>query len=147
MPTELKDVAGDDLRTLGGEFGATTGRPRRVGWFDAVVTRYVTEINGCTDLAITKLDVLDTLAEIPVCTAYRYQGELLEDLPDPTLHDKCEPVYEILPGWQQRTRDAKTLQDLPYNARRYLDRLVALVHVPIHSVGIGPEREHTLMAI
>ena len=146
MPTELKDAAGDKLRTLGGEFGATTGRPRRVGWFDSVVTRYVTEINGCSDLAITKLDVLDTLAEIPVCTAYRYQGNLLEDLPDPILHDMCEPVYEILPGWQQRTRDAKTIQDLPYNARRYLDRLVALVQVPIHSVGIGPEREHTLMA-
>jgi adenylosuccinate synthase len=145
MPTELKDAAGEHLRTLGGEFGATTGRPRRVGWFDSVVTRYVTEINGCTDLAITKLDVLDTLAEIPICTGYRYQGELLEDLPDPTLHDKCEPVYEVLPGWQQSTRAAKTIQDLPSHARRYLDRLVALVHVPIHSVGIGPEREHTLM--
>ncbi len=146
MPTELKDAAGNNLRTLGGEFGATTGRPRRVGWFDSVVTRYVTELNGCSDLAITKLDVLDSLAEIPVCTAYRYQGELIEDLPDPILHDKCEPVYEVLPGWQQRTRDAKTIQDLPYNARRYLDRLVTLVNVPIHSVGIGPDREHTLMA-
>ncbi len=146
MPTELKDAQGDNLRTLGSEFGATTGRPRRVGWFDAIVTRYVTEINGCTDLAITKLDVLDTLAEIPVCKAYRYNGELIEDLPDPYLHDKCEPVYEILPGWQQRTRGAKSIQDLPYNARRYLARLTELVNVPIHSVGIGPDREHTLMA-
>jgi len=146
MPTELKGTASDNLRTLGGEFGATTGRPRRVGWFDAIVTRYVTEINGCTDLAITKLDVLDTLAEIPVCKAYRYKGELIEDLPDPILHDKCEPVYEMLPGWQQQTRGAKSIQDLPYNARHYLERLTELVNVPIHSVGIGPDREHTLMA-
>ena len=146
MPTELKDAQGENLRTLGSEFGATTGRPRRIGWFDATVTRYVTEINGCTDLAITKLDVLDTLAEIPVCKAYRYKGELIEDLPDPVIHEQCEPVYEVLPGWQQRTRDAQSLQDLPYNARLYLERLTELVRVPIHSVGIGPDREHTLMA-
>src|SRR5436305_7987558 len=123
MPTELHGLQGEQLRTLGGEFGATTGRPRRVGWFDAVVTRYVTEINGCTDFAITKLDVLDTLDEILVCTAYRYKGEILEDLPDPTLHEQCEPVYEVLPGWKQSTSTARTLQDLPPNARVYLERL------------------------
>jgi adenylosuccinate synthase len=146
MPTELHDAMGDNLRQLGGEFGATTGRPRRIGWFDTVVTRYVTEINGCTDLNLTKLDVLDTLAEIPVCTAYRYKGELIEHLPDPIIHEQCEPVYEILPGWQQSTTGAKTLADLPANARAYIDRIAALVNVPIHSVGIGPNREHTLMA-
>jgi adenylosuccinate synthase len=145
MPTELLDAMGDQLRQLGGEYGATTGRPRRVGWFDAIVTRYVTEINGCTDLAITKLDVLDSLAELPVCTAYRYKGEVIEELPDTALHAQCEPIYEVLPGWQQSTREARTLQDLPYNARAYLDRLAELIHVPIHSVGVGPERNQTLM--
>ncbi len=146
MPTELHDAQGDHLRQLGREYGNTTGRPRRVGWFDAIVTRYVTEINGCTDLAITKLDVLDSLTEIPICTAYRYKGELLEDLPDPTLHEVCEPVYEILAGWQQSTREARSLHDLPYNARVYLERLTELVRVPIHSVGVGPERNQTLLA-
>lgn len=145
MPTELLDTMGDQLRQLGGEYGATTGRPRRVGWFDAIVTRYVTEINGCTDLAITKLDVLDSLAELPICTAYRHKGEVLEELPDPAFHAQCEPIYEVLPGWQQSTREARTLQDLPYSARAYLDRLTELVHVPIHSVGVGPERNQTLM--
>src|SRR5215470_18037333 len=110
MPTELHGLQGEHLRTLGGEFGATTGRPRRVGWFDTVVTRYVTEINGCTDFAITKLDVLDTLDEIPVCAAYRYKGELLENLPDPAIHELCEPVYEVLPGWRQSTNASRDLQ-------------------------------------
>lgn len=146
MPTELTTEIGDHLRQLGGEFGATTGRPRRIGWFDAVVTRYVATINGCTDLALTKLDILDSLAEIPVCTAYRYKGLTLDDLPDASIHEQCEPVYEVLPGWQQSTREARTIQDLPRNARAYLDRLAELVQVPIHSVGIGPHREQTLLA-
>jgi adenylosuccinate synthase len=146
MPTELHDAMGDRLRKLGGEFGATTGRPRRIGWFDSVVTRYVTELNGCTDINITKLDVLDTLDEIPVCTGYRYRGELIDYLPDPTTHEQCEPIYEILPGWQQSTSEARALSDLPRNARAYLDRLSELVNVRIHSVGIGPNREQMLMA-
>lgn len=145
MPTELHGLQGEHLRTLGGEFGATTGRPRRVGWFDAVVTRYVTEINGCTDFAITKLDVLDTLSEISVCTAYRYKEEILTDLPDPAIHEQCEPIYEVLPGWKQSTSSSRTLQDLPYNARVYLERLSELVGVPLHSVGVGPHRSQTLL--
>ncbi len=145
MPAELHGDEAEHLRQLGHEYGATTGRPRRVGWFDAVVTRYVTELNGCTSIAITKLDILDTLAEIPVCTAYRYKGELLNELPDPTIHDQCEPVYELLPGWQQSTTEARTLQDLPANARAYLERLSALVNVHMHSVGVGPNRGQTLL--
>jgi adenylosuccinate synthase len=145
MPTELQDAQGDHLRQLGGEYGATTGRPRRVGWFDTIVTRYVAEINGCTDISITKLDILDTLEEIPVCTGYRYHDEMITELPDPLLHDKCEPIYEILPGWQQSTRDVRSLQDLPRNARAYIERLAELVQVPIHSVGVGPERNQTLI--
>ncbi len=144
MPTELRSEQGDELRQLGGEFGATTGRPRRVGWFDAVVTRYVAEINGCTAIALTKLGVLDTLAEIPVCVAYKYQGQRIDDLPDPLIHEQCEPIYEVLPGWQQSTRQARTLADLPRNARAYLDRLTELAQTPLHSVGVGPHREQTL---
>jgi len=145
MPTELHGLQGEHLRTLGGEFGATTGRPRRVGWFDAVVTRYVTEINGCTDFAITKLDVLDTLDEIAICTAYRYKDQLLEDIPDPAIHKQCEPVYEVLPGWKQSTSSSRALQDLPRNARAYLERLCELVGIPLHSVGVGPHRHQTLL--
>jgi len=146
MPTELKGENGTALRELGSEFGATTGRPRRIGWFDAVVTRYVSEINGCTELAMTKLDVLDSLPEIPVCTAYRYQGESLEDLPGPFVHEQCEPVYKVLPGWQTSTRAARSIQDLPRNARAYLDYLAELTQLPMHSVGVGPHREQTILA-
>lgn len=146
MPAEERSEQGERLRRLGGEFGATTGRPRRIGWFDAVVTRYVSELNGCTDLAITKLDVLDSLPEIPICVAYRYQGERLEDVPSTAVHDQCEPVYEVLPGWQTSTHEARSLQDLPRNARVYLDHLAELTHLPIHSVGIGPHRAQTLFA-
>jgi adenylosuccinate synthase len=145
MPTELHDAVGDTLRRIGGEFGATTGRPRRIGWFDAVVTRYVCELNGCTALAITKLDILDSLAEIPVCTAYRYKGEVVNELPEPIVHEACEPIYEVLPGWQGSTKEARSLQDLPRNARAYLDRLVELTGVPVHSVGVGPHRDQTLI--
>jgi adenylosuccinate synthase len=145
MPTELKNAQGDALRELGGEFGVVTGRSRRVGWFDAIVTRYVAEINGCTAIALTKLDVLDTLPEIPVCIAYKYKGEQIEDLPNPLIHEQCEPVYEVLPGWQTSTRSARSLQDLPHNARAYIERLAELVQTPIHSVGVGPHRSQTLM--
>jgi len=146
MPAEALDAWGEKLRRLGHEFGATTGRPRRAGWFDAIVTRYVTEINGCTDLAVTKLDVLDSLPEIPICVAYRYRGERIEDLPDTFAHEQCEPIYETLPGWQTSTQTAQTLQDLPRNARAYLDRLVELVQTPLHSVGVGPHRNQTIFA-
>lgn len=145
MPTELHNAQGDALRQLGAEFGATTGRPRRIGWFDAVVTRYVTELNGCTGLAITKLDILDTLSEIPVCTAYRYQDELLNDLPDPMMHAQCEPIYEVLPGWRTSTSEARSLHELPGNARAYIDRLAALTNVSLHSIGVGPHREQTIL--
>ncbi len=146
MPSESLDEQGDHLRQLGGEFGATTGRPRRVGWFDAVVTRYVSELNGCTALALTKLDVLDTLAEIPVCIAYRAQGSQTTDMPGPFLHEQCEPVYKILPGWQTSTRSVRSIEDLPRNARAYLDYLAELMQLPLHSVGVGPHREQTIFA-
>ncbi len=145
MPAEAHDSSGDQLRHLGGEYGATTGRPRRTGWFDAVVTRYVSETNGCTGLALTKLDVLDTLSEIPICVAYRYRGEQLEELPDPFLHEQCEPIYETLPGWQSSTTMARRIEELPVRARAYIDRLAELVQTPIHSIGVGPHRDQTIL--
>jgi adenylosuccinate synthase len=145
MPTELHDAWGDFLRKEGGEFGATTGRPRRIGWFDAIVTRYVCELNGCTALALTKLDVLDSLAEIPVCVAYRYKGKRIEDLPDTLVHGQCEPIYEVLPGWQTPTWEARSLGDLPRNARAYIDCVAKLTATPVHSIGVGPHREQTLL--
>ncbi len=144
MPSECHDATGDRLRQLGGEFGATTGRPRRIGWFDAVVTRYVSELNGCTELAVTKMDIFDSLSEIPICVAYRYNGERLDDVSDPFIHEQCEPIYEVFPGWQTSTRLAHKLSDLPSNARAYLDRIAELTQLPIHSVGVGPHREQTL---
>lgn len=146
MPTELHASQGDFLREQGHEFGATTGRPRRVGWFDAPVTRFVCELNGCTGLALTKLDVLDKLAEIPICVAYNYKGQRLDYLPATAEHEQCEPIYEILPGWQTSTEHARSITDLPHQARAYLDRLTELVRVPLHSVGIGPHRDQTLLA-
>ncbi|MBO0780808.1 MAG: adenylosuccinate synthetase, partial [Ktedonobacteraceae bacterium] len=145
MPTELQNAQDDFLREQGGEFGATTGRPRRIGWFDTVVTRYVCELNGCTALALTKLDILDSLSEIPVCVAYKFKGERIDELPDPCTHAQCEPVYEVLPGWQTPTHEARHISDLPYNARAYIDRLAELVQTPLHSVGVGPHRRQTLL--
>lgn len=145
MPAEFSGPQADDLRRLGGEFGATTGRPRRIGWFDVVVTRYVAELNGFNRLALTKLDLLDTLAEIPVCVAYRYQGERLDEIPDEETHARCEPIYQVLPGWKTSTADARTLADLPANARAYLDLITAQVGVPLHSVGLGPHRDQTIV--
>ena len=145
MPAEITGEVADRLRTLGGEFGATTGRPRRVGWFDAVVTRYVAELNGFTGLAVTKLDLLDGFAEIPVCVAYRYQGEQLDDVPDEETHAACEPVWRMLPGWQSPTTEARTLAELPRHARAYLDFLSEQTRTPLHSVGVGPHREQTIV--
>ncbi len=146
MPSELHDDMGERLRQLGGEFGATTGRPRRVGWFDTVVTRYLAELNGFTDLVITKLDLLDTLPEIPVCIGYSHKGERLDEMPDEETHAACEPIYEGMPGWQQPTTDIRRLSDLPRNARSYLDLLTEMTNVPLHSVGVGPHRDQSIPA-
>lgn len=145
MPAEIEGPVADQLRTLGGEFGATTGRPRRVGWFDVMVTRYLAELNGFTQLAVTKLDLLDTFDEIPVCIAYRYRGELLRDIPDEEAHAACTPVYETLPGWKAPTTAARELGDLPKQARAYLDLLSERVGVPLHSIGVGQHRNQTIL--
>ncbi len=141
MPTELEGAVADDLRQRGGEFGATTGRPRRVGWFDAVVTRYLAELNGFTDLVVTKLDLFDHLDEIPVCYAYEYQGQTLFDMPNEFIHGQCKPLYRLLPGWKTSTASVRKLSDLPVGARNFVEVIEELVGVPVFAAGVGPERE------
>src|SRR6185436_8091368 len=138
LPTEMDDAMGERVRALGNEFGATTGRARRCGWFDAVVVRYATRINGLTDVAVTKLDVLDTLDRIAVCTGYEYEGDLHTEFPgDITMLDDVVPRYEWLEGWQTSTGEARRLEDLPSAARAYLDRLEELIETQVTYVSVG----------
>lgn len=127
------------------EIGTTTGRNRRMGWFDAALVRFALRLNGADSLAITKLDILDSLSEIKICTGYRLDGKLIGSLP-PIVEDleRVEPVYETLPGWKCSTKDLTTLQQLPENARGYIKRIEELVGVPIHIVSLGPERHRTI---
>lgn len=142
FPTELFDENGEFLRTQGHEYGATTGRPRRCGWFDGVAIAYASWLNGFSGIAVTKLDVLDGLAEIKLCTHYRLpNGEQIDYVPDTSLLDQVEPVYESWPGWSQETRSARAWDDLPKNAQHYLKRLEALANAPLAYVSVGPERE------
>jgi adenylosuccinate synthase len=145
LPTEADEARGEQLRTLGAEYGATTGRPRRCGWFDAVVVRYAVRVNGLTHLAVTKLDVLDTIPEIPVCTGYRVEGALSDDVPaDAESVARVEPVYEVLEGWRRPTSRARRLADLPPQARAYLDRIQDLVETPIAFVSVGTRRDQII---
>ena len=137
---------GDRLRESGKEFGAVTGRPRRCGWYDAVAVRYAARVNGLDALAITKLDVLDGLDEIPVCTAYRCRGNVLNDLPaDVAQLSACEPVYETLAGWRNPTRSVRRYSDLPAEAQRYIARLEEISGVPVAIVSTGSAREDTIV--
>ncbi len=142
FPTELTDNIGDRLRRVGDEFGATTGRPRRCGWLDLVALRYTSMINGLTELAITKLDVLSGLDEIKVCTAYRYDGKESSRFPSEvqTL-EKVEPIYETFEGWSEDTSGAQRLADLPAAAQNYLRFISEYLDVPISMVSIGPRRD------
>jgi adenylosuccinate synthase len=147
LPTEMEPELAEHLRDLGGEYGATTGRPRRCGWFDAVVVRYAAQVNGLTGLAVTKLDVLDTFAEIPVCTAYRADGAVHENFPwDLGLLERAAPVFETLPGWNRSTANARSIADLPVQAKAYLERLEALTGVPIKFVSVGTARDQIINA-
>jgi len=145
LPTELAEPLQSQMRKLGNEFGATTGRPRRCGWFDGVVVRYAVRVNGLTDLAVTKLDVLDTLEEIKLCTAYRVGSDVYTEFPgDLTMLEHAEPVYETFAGWRTSTSDARTLDELPSEARAYLDRIEALVEAPITHVSVGTRRDQII---
>ena len=145
MPTELLDPLGAQIRELGREYGTTTGRARRVGWFDAVVARYTVALNGIRSIALTKLDVLDELDPIRICTGYRSKGELMRYPMSNISHLKhCEPVYEELPGWRSPTSAVRTPEDLPRAARRYLDRISELSGAPVDLVSVGAARGETI---
>ena len=145
FPTELLGPEGDRLRELGHEYGATTGRPRRCGWIDALPVRRSARINGLTSLAITRLDVLDSLPRLQVCVGYRFGQQTLEEFPaNPRVLAACTPVLEELPGWQQPTTGAWRLSDLPAAARRYVERLSSLSRTPVSLVSVGPERAATI---
>jgi adenylosuccinate synthase len=145
LPTEAESPYGERLRELGGEFGAVTGRPRRCGWFDAIVVRYAARVNGLTGLAVTKLDVLDSFAEIPVAATYHLDGEVREEMPaEVEALGRVRPVYETHRGWQQPTGSARRLADLPTPARAYLDRLEELSGVPVRYVSVGTRRDQII---
>jgi len=145
LPTEMDEQLAAETRKLGNEFGATTGRPRRCGWFDAVVVRYAARVNGLTDLAVTKLDVLDTFEKIALCNGYEADGEVHREFPaDLSMLEHAKPRYEWLPGWKQQTSAARRIEDLPAAARRYLDRLQEMVETPITYVSVGTRRDQII---
>jgi adenylosuccinate synthase len=145
LPTEFDEPLATEIRKLGNEFGATTGRPRRCGWFDGVVVRYAARVNGLTDLAVTKLDVLDTIDRIGLCTGYQADGGVYEEFPgDLGVLDRAIPRYEWYEGWKASTAAARTLADLPTEARRYLDRIEQLVETPITYVSVGTRRDQII---
>ena len=146
FPTELFDRVGAHLASQGHEFGATTGRARRCGWADAVALRRAVRVNGVTGLGITKLDVLDRIETLHICEAYRIDGAQVDEFPvDPQALEHCEPIYRELPGWMTSTVSARAMQDLPDNARAYLDCLTNLAGAPAHIVSTGPERDDAIV--
>jgi adenylosuccinate synthase len=146
FPTELEDATGELLRSRGKEFGATTGRPRRCGWFDAPALRRSVQINGVTGLCVTKLDVLDGMDRVKLCTGYRIDGEPRDLLPlGAEDADRCEPVYEEMPGWQESTLGVRAYAKLPANARAYLERLQVLCGAPVDMISTGADREETIV--
>ena len=145
FPTELDDEVGEALRTKGGEFGVTTGRPRRTGWFDAVIMRYSTRINGLTDICLTKLDVLSGYETIPVCVAYEVDGVRTQEMPlDQAGFEAAVPVYEELPGWSEDISEVRNFADLPQAAQDYVLRIEELARCRISAIGVGPGREATI---
>jgi adenylosuccinate synthase len=146
FPSELHDDAGEYLRKQGWEYGTTTGRPRRCGWFDAVVGRYAARINGVTDFVLTKLDVLTGLDQVPVCVAYEVDGERLDEMPmTQTDYHHARPVYEAFPGWWDDISACRTFRDLPKAAREYVDALESMIGTPISVIGVGPGRDESIV--
>ncbi len=146
FPTELFDDDGERLQRVGGEVGVTTGRSRRCGWFDAPIARYATRVNGLTDIFLTKLDVLSGFEQIPVCVAYEVEGERFPEIPmSQTDFHHAKPVYEYLPGWSEDISQAKSLTELPTEAREYVEFLQEVSGAPISAIGVGPDRDATIV--
>ncbi|MGV3464889.1 MAG: adenylosuccinate synthase [Heyndrickxia sp.] len=144
FPTELKDEIGNRIREVGREYGTTTGRPRRVGWFDSVVVRHARRVSGLTDLSLNSIDVLTGLETVKICVAYKYKDQTIEEFPASLkILEQCEPVYEELPGWTEDITGCKTLNELPANARHYLERVSQLTGIPLSIFSVGPDRSQT----
>jgi adenylosuccinate synthase len=145
MPTELKDEIGNLIREQAHEYGTTTGRPRRCGWFDAVAARFSTRINGFTGAVVTRLDILDVLPRLKICIGYKLDGKTIDYFPSSvTTLEKCQPIYEELPGWQTSTSHIRQYEELPVEARQYITRLEELTACPVNLICVGAEREQTV---
>ncbi|CAM3056483.1 adenylosuccinate synthase [Sporolactobacillus spathodeae] len=145
FPTELNDAIGDQIREIGHEYGTVTGRPRRVGWFDSVVLRHSRRVSGLTDLSLNCVDVLTGLESVKICTAYEYEGRVIEEFPASlNVLAKCKPIYEEMPGWSEDITQAKSLAELPVNARHYIERISQLSQVPLTMFSVGPDRKQTI---
>ena len=146
FPTELLDESGEQMRANGHEFGTTTGRPRRCGWFDAVIARYAVRVSGISDFAVTKLDVLTGFDKLKICVGYRVNEEIIHEFPQSQkIFKQCQPVYEEMPGWQEDLTNVRRFEDLPLAAQNYIQRIEELTGVPATLVAIGPGREQTIV--
>jgi adenylosuccinate synthase len=144
FPTELHDEVGDQIREVGNEYGTTTGRPRRVGWFDSVVVRHAQRVSGITDLSLNSIDVLTGIKTLKICTAYQYNGKTIEEFPASLkVLAQCEPVYEEMPGWEEDITGVRSLDELPENARHYVERISQLTGIPLSIFSVGPDRKQT----
>ncbi|AUB66496.1 adenylosuccinate synthase [Bacillus cereus] len=144
FPTELNDEIGHQIREVGREYGTTTGRPRRVGWFDSVVVRHARRVSGLTDLSLNSIDVLTDIPTLKICVAYKYNGEVIDEVPaNLNILAKCEPVYEELPGWTEDITGVKSLDELPENARKYVERVSELTGIQLSMFSVGPDRNQT----
>ncbi|HLR61227.1 MAG TPA: adenylosuccinate synthase [Lentibacillus sp.] len=144
FPTELHDDVGEQIRETGNEYGTTTGRPRRVGWFDSVVVRHAQRVSGITDLSINSLDVLTGIETLKICVAYKYKGEIIHEFPaNLGKLAECEPVYEEMPGWNEDITNVKSIHELPENARHYLERISQLTEIGLSIFSVGPDRKQT----
>ena len=145
MPTDLEDETGELLRECGQEYGTVSGRARNCGWFDAVIARYSTRVNGFTGVAITKLDVLDTLPSLKICVGYMLDGKIIDNFPSNIAAlERCQPIYEKLAGWQVPIADIREYEQLPLQARQYITRLEELIGCPVNLISVGPGREQTI---
>ena len=145
MPSELKDRTGDLIRERAHEYGTTTGRARRCGWFDAVAARFSSQINGFTGAVVTRLDILDVLPRLKICVGYELEGKTIDYFPaSVTALARCRPVYEELPGWQMPTTEIRRYDQLPLEARQYITRLEELISCPVSLICVGPEREQAI---
>lgn len=144
FPTELINEVGDRIREVGNEYGTTTGRPRRIGWFDSVVLRHARRVSGITDLSVNSIDVLTGIETLKICVSYKYRGELMKEFPASLkILAECKPVYEELPGWKEDITGVKSLDELPENARHYLERVSQLSGIPLTIFSVGPDRNQT----